>query len=550
MIMREIANPVLPGFHPDPSILRVGQDFYIATSTFEWWPAVRIHHSRDLVNWRPVAYAVTRTSQLDLRGNPDSSGIWAPCLSHRNGVFHLIYTNVRSMYGAHKDTHNYLVTAPAIEGPWSEPIYMNSSGFDPSLFHDDDGRSWFVNMQWDHRPGHNAFCGIVLQEYSHAEQKLVGPVRNIFRGTSLKVTEGPHLYKRNGWYYLLTAEGGTFYEHAVTLARSRSLAGPYEVSPHHPLLTSHGKAPAGLQRSGHASLVDVGNGEWYLAHLAGRPIEWLTDPPAQPPHQYRIDQLHSPLGRETALQKMEWTADGWLRTAHGDNAPRSRVPAPDLPAVPVPADPPVDGFDQPQLSLHLNTLRVPATPDWLSLSARPGFLRLAGRESLMSCFEQSLVARRQQAFHCEADTVLEFEPTSFQQMAGLVAYYNTSNHAYLHVTHDEQIGGRALALSVNDRGVPRAPVQPLAVPRGARVGLRVRFSGASFQFSYAFAGGPWLPFGPPLPTSMLSDEHATTFDGGYARSFGFTGNFIGLACQDLGGTRLHADFDHFAYREE
>ena len=155
-----IQNPILPGFHPDPAILRVGQDYYLATSTFEWWPGVRIHHSRDLVHWRHCTYPLTRTTQFDLRGNPDSCGIWAPCLSYAHGQFWLLYTNVRTLAGAYKDTPNYLITAPTIEGPWSDPVYLNSSGFDPSLFHDDDGRSYVVNMEWSHRAGRSPFSGL------------------------------------------------------------------------------------------------------------------------------------------------------------------------------------------------------------------------------------------------------------------------------------------------------------------------------------------------------------------------------------------------------
>ncbi|CAN7457785.1 glycoside hydrolase family 43 protein [Rhizobacter sp. LjRoot28] len=546
MTPNALINPVLPGFHPDPSILRVGSDFYLATSTFEWWPGVRIHHSRDLRHWRHLGYACTRTSQLDLRGNPDSAGIWAPCLSYHDGVFYMVYTNVRSTIGAHKDTHNYIVTARLPEGPWSEPVHVNSSGFDPSLFHDDDGRSWFLNMQWDHRPGHDPFCGILLQEWDRETQRLKGPVHRIFTGTSLGVVEGPHLYKRDGWYVLLTAEGGTFYEHAVTIARSRRIEGPYELSPHHPLLTAWESDPAGLQRAGHGSLVDAGNGEWYLAHLCGRPVEWRQAPPAAPPSRY--ENLHCPLGRETALQRVTWTEDGWPRLAHGSNAPASELAAPALPPAPFEAEPERDDFNGPTLSGHWNALRVPFSEDWVSLGARPGHLRLIGRESLMSLFDQSLVARRQQHFRCEAETLVDFEPTSFQQTAGLVAYYNTQNHAYLHVTHDERNGGRVLRLMVNDRGIPSEPALPVPIGERGPVRLRVRFDGALFSFEYALDAGPWRHIGHALQTAMLSDEHATRFEGSVARSFGFTGNFIGLACQDLGGQRLHADFDHFSYR--
>ncbi len=239
MSIRTIQNPILRGFNPDPSILRVGRDFYIATSTFEWFPGVQIHHSRDLAHWRLLTRPLTRVSQLDLVGNADSGGVWAPCLSHDGEKFHLVYSDVKNWkggwMGGHKECHNYLVTADSIEGPWSEPIPLNSSGFDPSLFHDTDGRKWLVNLLWDHRrTDGRAFAGIVLQEYSPGEQRLVGPIRKICEGTGLGYTEGPHLYRRGDWYYLMLAEGGTSYDHAVSTARSRSLEGPLRIRSRQP----------------------------------------------------------------------------------------------------------------------------------------------------------------------------------------------------------------------------------------------------------------------------------------------------------------------------
>ncbi len=203
-----IRNPILPGFNPDPSIVRVGDDYYIATSTFEWFPGVQIHHSRDLENWRLLTRPLRRASQLDMRGDPDSCGIWAPCLSHADGLFHLIYTDVKR-YGrtttagasgaSLRDFHNYLVTSPTIDGDWSDPIYLNSSGFDPSLFHDEDGRKYLVNMLWDHRPGRNRFAGIVCQEYSPEGAQSGRRTPEIFEGTPLGLTEAPHLYRRGGY---------------------------------------------------------------------------------------------------------------------------------------------------------------------------------------------------------------------------------------------------------------------------------------------------------------------------------------------------------------
>jgi len=519
-----ISNPILRGFHPDPSIVRVGEDFYLATSTFEWFPGVLVHHSKDLANWRPLTSILTRSSQLNMEGNIDSGGAWAPCLSYHDGIFYLIYTDVKSRMGAFKDAHNYLVTAKEIRGPWSEPVYLNSSGFDPSLFHDEDGRQWLVNMIWDHRKGTNSFAGILLQEYSKEEKKLIGPKKNIFRGTQLRLTEGPHLYKRNGYYYLITAEGGTQYDHAVTMARSRHIDGPYEVDPANPILTSAGKPELELQKAGHASLVETQNGEWYMVHLVGRPVK---------------DKLCM-LGRETAIQRCHWTDEDWLAVDGGADSPQSAVQAPRLPSHPFPVEPGLDHFGGTELGLQWNTLRIPASPDWLSLTARPGYLRLWGQESMSSTHRQSLVARRQQSMYCEAETSMEYRPEHYQQMAGLILFYDTRDYVYLRVTHHEELGTCiGIIQSINgvyneilDRDIP-------LVEGTYRLKAIIRREKA--RFMYAEQDGEWKGIGPELDVSHLSDEYAD-----YIR---FTGNFIGMSVQDLSGERKHADFDYFRYDE-
>lgn len=522
--MATLRNPILTGFHPDPSIVRVGDDYYIATSTFEWWPGVAIAHSRDLVHWRTLPPALTRPSQIDLRGRPNSGGVWAPALSHADGLFHLIYTDVRGWAGDFKDVRNYLVTAPDIEGPWSDPVHLNNSGFDPSLFHDEDGRKWLVNMVWDHRPGHDSFGGILLQEYDPVARQLVGPVRNIFRGTELGLVEGPHLYRIDGWYYLLAAEGGTFATHAATVARSRRIDGPYEAMPDGPLLTSAHDAGLRLQSAGHGSLVQHRDGTWSLVHLCRRPLA----------------NGRAILGRETALQAVQWV-DGWPRLAHGGRQPAETASVPDLPAHPWPPTPASDDFDEASLAPHWQSPRAPVDRDLARLDARPGFLRLYGRESIVSRFEQSLVARRQQAFHVEASTCVEFSPEDFQQMAGLVAFYNTDAFYYLFITHAPH-SRRCLGLMRCERGQVSWPVEKeTPLDDCGRVHLKLVIEGARIRFAYSRDGVAWHPFGWEQDASILSDEHALPC--------GFTGNFVGIACQDLSGRRLHADFDWFEYRE-
>lgn len=533
VLMKMIQNPILPGFNPDPSIVRVGDDYYIATSTFEWFPGVQIHHSKDLVHWEQLPHPLNRVSQLDMEGNINSGGVWAPCLSYDNGTFYLIYTDVKSRAGAFKDTHNYLVTATDIRGPWSEPIYLNSSGFDPSLYHDDDGRKWLLNMVWDYREGVNRFAGTYLQEYSVEKQALVGPVVNIFKGTHLGLTEAPHLYKRNGYYYLITAEGGTKYEHAVTMARSKTIEGPYEVDPQNPVLTSYGKPELELQKAGHASLVETQDGEWYLAFLCGRPTvgEYCT------------------LGRETALAKCYWNDEGWLRVEGGGNSPAVEVAAPSFVKDGVdrsahggfgPSFEVRDDFDESSLHVQWSTLRIPADESWLSLSERKGYLRLKGMESMSSTHRQALVARRQQSFHVEAETVVEFEPEHFQQMAGLIVYYDTDDYAYLNISHDEERGKVLRIIHSVAAQYDELLDEDIVLETGKPVYLKAVVHREWLQFYYSMGGDAWKTVGEKINVSHMSDDDAALVR--------FTGTFIGVCAQDLSGTRKHADFDYFNYK--
>lgn len=536
----KIRNPILTGFNPDPSIIRVGDDYYIATSTFEWYPGVQIHHSRDLVHWRLLTRPLSRASQLNMLGDPDSCGIWAPCLSYADGVFYLIYTDVKrygrtSVGGASgaslRDFHNYLVTSQNIDGEWSDPVYLNSSGFDPSLFHDDDGKKYLVNMLWDHRPGQNRFAGIVLQEYSVEGRRLIGDRKLIFEGTPLGLTEAPHLYKRNDYYYLLTAEGGTGWSHAVTMARSRSLSGPYELHPDIYILSSRHRPDVALQRAGHADLVETQNGETFMVYLCGRPLR---------------NRGRCPLGRETAIQPMRWSADGWLRTTDGQGIPQSEVTAPALPAHAFPDAPSREQFDSPQLPLCFQWLRSPWPEELFSLSARSGHLRLYGRETIGSLFRQSLVARRQQSHCFSAATVVEFEPEHFQQMAGLICYYSGLKFHYLYVSHDESLGKHLRVMSaLPDQVQADAFSPPISIPSGKRIQLRVEVDYERLYFGYRIAdqGEQWCWLPQQFDASILSDEATTP------GAPNFTGTFVGMCCQDLAGTGLAADFDYFEYQE-
>lgn len=533
-----IQNPVLTGFHPDPSICRVGDDFYLATSTFEWWPGVRIHHSRDLRHWHHLAYALDRPSQLDMRGCNNSAGVWAPCLTHADGKFWLIYTNVRHHgFAIVHDTPNYLVTAERVEGPWSEPVYLNSRGFDPSLFHDDDGRKYIVQMQTGEAGGTRRFDGIILQEYDSRAARMVGEPVKIWEGSPIGITEGPHLLKKDGWYYLITAEGGTAARHAVSVCRSRSLLGPYELHPQNPILTSFQKEHLPLWSTGHGCFVDTPAGEWFMAHLCHRPL--------QRPGRLVLDRegnKSAPLGRETGIQALRWDADGWPRLAHGNNSPRLQVPV-SLPEHPWPADGAGEGsgFAGPCLPPEFNTLREPPDESWLSFTRRPGALSLRGRDSLNSTFDQSVVARRLRHFHARAETLLRFAPQNFKQAAGLLAYYDRFHFHYFRITSAGPGLAKIGVYSSEHDKISRCEVAELPLAEAAAgVRLRMEMRGTELRFAYALGSrGEWRPVERLFEATMLGDWASP--------QGGFTGTYWGVACQDLAERSIWAEFEEFRY---
>lgn len=544
--MFKAANPVLTGFHADPSILRVEDWYYIANSTFEWYPGVEIHRSKDLVSWESVPSPLSERRLLDMDGAQASCGIWAPCLSWSDGLFHLIYTNVRSWNsGAWKDTPNYLTTAPSIDGPWSDPVYLNSSGFDPSLFHDEDGKKWLVNMEWDYRKtGSDQFSGILLQEYSPKEKRLVGPIRKIFPGSEIALVEGPHLYRRNGWYYILAAEGGTTWEHAATLGRSRKIEGPYELHPYNPLISSYGHPEITIQKAGHASWCDSPDGRTYLAFLCGRPLPG-TD--------------RCPLGRETSIVELVWK-DDWpyvkppegkalLESGRVWNWPTDTYEPPVVTeetkkaAGPNGLIPPHNRsaeyrFNGNAIHGDLKSLRVQRDASRYSLSARPGFLRLVGGQSPVSKYGQTLLARRQTDFDFEAETKMEISPVSFQHLAGLTWRYDEENQYLLAVSRNDGEERRTLnVISLMDKEFSRS--KDIYLPAEGPVWLGVSVKDGKGRFRYSLDGVNWVIIRPVLDESVLSDE----FGG-----LGFTGAFVGLFCTDTQSLSGSADFEYFTYK--
>ncbi len=540
-----VTNPVLKGFHPDPSIIRVEDDYYIATSTFEWWPGVSIHHSRDLVHWQLLTYPLNRVSQLDLRGVGPSQGVWAPCLTHHNGVFYLVYTVVRSFYCNMYDTNNFLVTAEDICGPWSDPVALNNFGFDPSLFHDDDGRKYMVSMVTDHRVPKKYAGRLILQEYDSEKKCMTGMPQEIYTAVDIFL-EGPHLFKRNGFYYLLSADTGTGEGHGETIQRSASVWGPYEMyrpdtirreseTEAYSIMTTRHHPDYPIQKAGHCDLVEAKDGSWYCVYLMGRPLKQRNPENADrfPGHR------RYPLGRETAIVRMEWTADGWLALANKTALPDFQTEITGHEPHPFPNKPVRKDFDSEVLDPEFQSLRIPLDESFLSLTARPGYLRLYGREGLASLFAQSLIARRQTLFHIRAAAKMEFEPTVFKQMAGLICMYDHENYLYLHVSFDEDIGRCISVLKAKNKQYSY-PFGFIPVEAGAAI-LEVEIHDGVLQFYYQMGTGSKQEIGSALDCSFMSDEACNQ---GW-----FTGSMVGLCCQDLTGERLYADFDWFDYEE-
>ncbi|MFI6665800.1 family 43 glycosylhydrolase [Streptomyces sp. NPDC050481] len=306
--MTLLHNPVIRGFAPDPSMVRVGDWYYVANSSFEWFPTIPLHRSRDLAHWEYAGHVQGAVPGNSLAGVPDSGGIWAPSLSWDGERFWVVYSIVRSVGTPYFDTDTYVSTATEAAGAWTAPRRIASHGFDPALFHD-GGRLWLLNLQNDHRPGGRRFAGIVLTELDRETLAPVGDTHLLLQHERL--VEGPKLVHKDGWYYLVLAEGGTGFEHGVLVARSRQITGPYQLDDR-PLLTSRDDPSLPLQKAGHGELVQLPDGTWVLSHLAARPLHTPAGP-------------RCPLGRETAIQAVTWDPEGWPRLRHGGPHPSTEV---------------------------------------------------------------------------------------------------------------------------------------------------------------------------------------------------------------------------------
>ncbi len=550
MMNEMIQNPIFPGFHPDPCMCRKGDDIYVVVSSNEWVPGLPIYHSKDMKHWELFSHALTNAEEPDLKKLPSAKGIWAPCLTYceADDLFYLVYGVMNSMNARYFDVDNYLITAQDPKGPWSEPVYLHSMGFDASMFHDDDGKKYVVALEWETRLAYEKPGPISIMEYDPETKQMVGTPKRIWRGgTDRGCIEAPHLTKHGDYYYIMCAEGGTGYYHCVTMGRAEKIMGPYEPDPCNPILTSN-PAVANeradwdhlktryynpdikLQKAGHGSYVDLPNGEtWMVFHVA-RPF---------------VPELRCTLGRETAVQRMRWTEDGWLRTIGGSNLVEEFVQPSQLPACLVKPLPTYDDFDSQKLQIGYYAPRIdPGT--FVDLVSRPGWARLRGQESGSSLHKVSLLARKLTSLHMTATTKMDFTPLTYQHTAGLILYYDNMNFLYLYKYYSETLGRSAIGVLELDNGTKREHhlMQGNRVPveDGKDLYLRVGICDRDVQFSWSLDGEDYMEIGPVFDISKLSDE--------YSEYGEFTGTFVGITCGDRMMHKHTADFDFFEMKTE
>jgi len=509
-------NPILPGCYPDPSICRVGEDYYLVTSTFEYFPGLPIFHSRDLVHWRQIGHVLDRASQLPLDGIRPSAGLYAPTIRFSNGTFYVINTLVDGK----TKSGNFIVTAIDPAGPWSEPYWLeDADGIDPSLFFDEDGRAWYVGTRLKVNGDYEGHTEIWLRELDIKSMRLIGERHILWDGALKKViwAESPHIYKVDKRYYLMIAEGGTAHDHAVTMARSESVTGPYEPNPRNPILTHR---QLGLDYpivgTGHADLVETQNGEWWMVCLAMRPY----------------GGYYYNLGRETFLVPARWE-DGWLIVNPGIGRVEFETPAPNLPEHRWEELPARDDFDESSLAFHWNFLRTPSD-EFATLNERSGYLRLRLRPARLSEeTNPSFVGRRQQHIHFRAETMLEFTPQNGNECAGLALVQNNNFHFLLVATHTTQ---PVMQLIRRAHGTEEVVTEQNVT--AGKIYLKVEAHEQAYSFYFAEEPNKWRILAENVDGRILSTPVAG----------GFVGAYIAMYASSNGTTSTnHADFDWFEY---
>lgn len=494
--MTRYQNPILTGTYPDPSICRVGSDYYLVVSSFCYFPGVPIFHSRDLVHWRQIGHCLTRPSQLNVEGVASAHGIFAPTIRYHNGRFYMVTTLVGG-------GGNFYVHTEDPAGEWSDPVWVDVDGIDPTLFFDDDGRVYLVSTSEPPQ-------GIYLIEIDLATGKGISERKMIWTGTGGRHPEAPHIYRHNGYYYVLISEGGTSYAHCITIARSKNLWGPYESCPDNPIFSHQNHYAHPIQATGHADLVTDEAGNWWMICLAIRPTTLYF-------------QSHH-LGRETMLAPVSWNEDGWLVINKGQllefemDAPLPPAHIWDVPA-------PRDDFDAPELALDWNFIRNPR-PNMYSLTDRAGHLRLYGNASTLDNLHPTFVGRRQREFVSVISTALQFDPHAHGEEAGISIYQTEVHHYEVGMMHDSGVRW----LFVRQRNGDVTAVVAKIQWDSSQVVLMIQSTATQYRLGYADENGVFHPLA-TAQTRYVSSEIAGSF----------TGVWLGMYV--VGAS--HADFDWF-----
>ena len=546
--VKTIKNPVIPGMAPDPSIVCVGEDYYIATSTFHWQPAIQIFHSKDLANWQLVGHGLNR-DEVELRGTNTPAGIWAPHLSYdeESKKFWLSYSHMQNMAGREFNAESYAMWSYNPAGEWSKPIYLTSIGFDTALYHE-NGRHYLSILEWETRKGYQRPGTLVLAEADLENGGIKGKWHRITNGfTTRGCVEAPQIYKHEEWYYMIAASGGTGYGHGIEMGRAREIFGPYEPNPTgEPIITSSPRhlfslddPDAGhfemynphspMQKAGHGSLVETQDHEWYIAHLMSRPLPGTT---------------LNPLGRETSLQKVRWTEDGWLALEDGSNLAKMEIIAPKVAENAVQDMASFDVYDDFSGESYDNRFMTPyhqQDAGWVKI--KDGHLEISGRNSLFSQHLPSIMATRATSFSYTVQSKLSFQPDHYSETAGIGLYYDSNNWLYAHVRLDDKEQHLMLCVLQAKLG-ERLDYEfdQVAIPEGP-VELKISYSYGSAEVYYRLqADGKWQPLAGKLDVSYLSDEGVNGEPGEIG---GFTGLFNFMASVDVHQHDSHGDFYYY-----
>jgi len=518
----QFTNPIISGGYPDPSICRVGEDFYIANSSFEYFPGLPIHHSKDLVNWELIGHGLHRREQasglVNLVDVQSDGGIHAPSLRCHNDKFYLITTNVYSPTEPGKDTQmvNFVLTADDPAGPWSMPnVIEGAPGIDPDLFFDDDGSVWYVG---NHGPADASYPGegeIWLQRVDPSSWELIGERHFLWRGALKRAiwAEGPHIYKHDGRYYLLVAEGGTSFNHAVTIAVSDSLTGPYEGNERNPILTSrHLSYDNWVNSTGHADLVELEDGRWYMVALGIRGDE----------------ERRSNMGRETHLIEVEWEREPywwkekkylWPVAAPSTGRVERTNPLPFTDNQRPTSLTFRDDFEQNELELPWTFRRVPEEGAY-SLISRPGFLRLYSQSTTPAArarVSQLGIKQTESDFLFTART--HFESQSTNSEAGITLFQKDDH--YLNAVVKRQENGYELNITLANRGAPSA-LTSKAVPEYAGIiEWQLESAEKQYELRYRFTAESEWSLLLKIPSNRLVSQYYTgAHVGFYASSNG------------------------------